>query len=149
MTNARACTARDAGAAVWSASFPGGSPVTLKFRFRLYSARPISRAFPMLITSPHADVSDSDPHAQRGPCRGGGPLTHSDGPRRLSPEGRGRHLLVPAARLAGREEGRKDHPRGAGPRRLLGGLPAGRHPRGAVAGVGPLGEVRRTAPALQ
>ena len=72
-----------------------------------------------------------------------------DGPRRLSPEGRGRHLLVPAARLAGREEGRKDHPRGAGPRRLLGGLPARRHPGGAVAAVGPLGEVRRAAPALQ
>src|SRR5205823_7862384 len=66
-------------------------------------------ACPMLNTSPHADVPESHPHAQGSPLGGGGPLAHLHGARRLSPEGRGGGLLVPAARLARREEGRADH----------------------------------------
>ena len=97
----------------------------------------------------HASVANLGPHAEGSAVGGGGPLAHLHGARRLPAQGRGRHLLVPAARLARREEGRAHHPRGDGSLGRLGGVPARGHPGRAVEGVRALAELRRPAAALQ
>src|SRR3569833_1554570 len=63
------------------------------------------------MTGGHASLENPRPHAEGSAGRGGSPLTCLHGSRRVSAEGGGRRLLVPAARLAGHQEDRADHPR--------------------------------------
>ena len=91
----------------------------------------------------HAPDPAPPAHRQRRPGRRRGHQPQADGARRPRAPACGRHLRVPARRLARHAEDRRHHPRRDGRHRLPGDADARPAPGRAVAGVGALERDRR------